>query len=380
MDCTHYDGLLEYNVHNLYGITEANATMLALQNILGKRSVVISRSTFPGSGRHGGHWLGDNNSNWGDMYYSIPGLLNFQMFGVPLVGADICGFGGSTTEELCGRWMQLGSFYPFARNHNSQGSPSQEAFVWPSVAATSRTTLLIRYSLLPYLYTLFYQAHVNGSTVARPLFFEFTDDPSTASLDKQFLLGPGLLITPVLTEGATTVSGYFPKALWYDYYTHAAETDGTAQTKTLSAPRTKIPLHIRGGTIIPTQEPELTTTDSRKNPLGLLVALSSFGTASGSLYYDDGESIDVGNDYTLYTFSASNQGRTGSVRGAVLNLWSGTANLVFNTVNVMGVAQGPSSASLNGKNVQFKYDTNTKELSFTGLGQPLSQSFSLTWQ
>jgi len=324
--------------------------------------------------------LGDNNSNWGDLYYSIPGLLNFQMFGVPLVGADICGFGGASNEELCARWMQLGSFYPFARNHNGIGNPSQEAYVWPAVATTSRTTLLIRYSLLPYIYTLFYQANVNGSTVARPLFFEFTDDPATASLDKQFLIGSGLLVTPVLTQGATTVSGYFPKALWYDWYTHSAETDGTAQTKTLSAPLTKIPLHIRGGTIIPTQEPALTTAASRKNPLGLLVALSASGTASGSLYIDDGESLNVGNAYTWYSFSGSNQGSSGVVRGAVSNVWSGTGNLVFNTVNVLGVAQGPSSASLNGKSVQFKYDATIKELSFTGLGQPLSQSFSLTWQ
>jgi len=79
-----------------------------------------------------------------------------NIFGIPFVGADICGFAGDTTEELCARWMALGSFYPYSRNHNIEGAKSQEPYLWETVAEASRRNLKIRYTLLPYYYTLFY--------------------------------------------------------------------------------------------------------------------------------------------------------------------------------------------------------------------------------
>lgn len=95
------------------------------------------------------------------------------MYGVPFMGSDICGFGNDATEELCNRWMQLGAFYPFSRNHNTIGAKEQDP---PSfgdrLVESSRQALNIRYSLLPYLYTLFYHSQTKGDTVARPLFFE----------------------------------------------------------------------------------------------------------------------------------------------------------------------------------------------------------------
>ncbi|KAM6137726.1 sucrase-isomaltase, intestinal-like [Pterocles gutturalis] len=218
----------------------------AVQQATGKRAFVLSRSTFVGSGKHGGHWLGDNLSQWKDMHQSIIGILEFNLFGIPYVGADICGFSYNTTYELCLRWMQLGSFYPFARNHNEEGN-----------------------------------------------------------------------------KGARSVDVYFPEASWFDYYTgRKLPSTWKKNYATVAAPLSKIPLFIRGGYILPEQAPATTTTksahqfvltllnvlvNSRLNPFGLIIALDEQGEASGSLFWDDGDSIDTieNENYFLakYTYS-----------------------------------------------------------------------------
>lgn len=105
-----------------------------------------------------------------------------------MVGPDTCGFNGNTDEELCNRWMQLSAFFPFYRNHNVLAAIPQEAYRWSSVAEASRVAMKIRYSLLPYWYTLFYKASKTGDPTIRALFYEFPDDSSLADADHQFMV------------------------------------------------------------------------------------------------------------------------------------------------------------------------------------------------
>ena len=304
-NATHSDGTQEYDVHNLFGHQILNATYHALLAIAPtKRPFIIGRSTFAGSGTVAGHWGGDNFSLWAYMYFSIPQALSFSLFGIPMFGVDTCGFQGNADEELCNRWMQLSAFFPFYRNHNVLSATSQEAYVWASVADATKTAMAIRFNLLPYMYTLFYRANTVGETVMRALAWEFPNDPSLANADRQFFLGPAILVTPVLVQGATSVQGVFPGVggsageVYYDWYTQELVDAAPRQNMTIDAPLGHIPVYVRGGYVIATQEAKMTTREARASNWSLLVALNQEGTASGAVYIDDGESVKP--NATLY--------------------------------------------------------------------------------
>lgn len=128
MDATHANGFTQLDTHNYYGTQMVKATHEYFQ-MADKRTFIIERSSFAGMGKYGSRWLGDNESRPSHMALSVTGIMLMNVFGIPLAGADICGFGGSTTPELCARWHVVGAFYPFSRNHNAIGQASQEPYV-----------------------------------------------------------------------------------------------------------------------------------------------------------------------------------------------------------------------------------------------------------
>jgi alpha-glucosidase len=347
-NATHANGVQEYDVHNIWGHQIINATYQGLLEVFpGKRPFIIGRSTFAGSGKWAGHWGGDNMSRWAYMFFSIPQALSFSLFGIPMFGVDTCGFNGNTDAELCSRWMQLSAFFPFYRNHNVLSAIPQEPYRWDSVASASRTAMNIRYTLLPYIYTLFHQAHTTGSTVMRALAWEFPNEPQLAGVDTQFLLGPNLLVTPVLEPQVDSVLGVF----------------------------------IRGSAVLPTQEPGYTTTESRKNPWGLIVALSDDGEASGSLYVDDGESLEPTETLDV-AFSVKKGKLMAKVKGSFKD-----TNALGN-VTIMGVVGGVGQVKLNGETVgadKVKYNSATSVLKLSGLndltkGGAWQGDWTLCWQ
>ncbi|CAF1261434.1 unnamed protein product, partial [Rotaria sordida] len=299
-----------YDIHNLYGWSETRATWNALQLAINKRSLILSRSTFVGSGQWSSHWFGDNEATWHEMKRSLIMMIEFNWFGIPLSGADICGFDKLPSEEMCIRWMQLGAFYPFSRNHNNRKAFEQDPASWPASAVSIMISALrIRYTLLPYYYTLFYKAHTQGSTVIRPLFHEFPTDKTTLDIYLQFLIGPYIMIAPVTDDGARQVRLYIPSLHWYDYYTGSL-IQAQQQFVIIEAPLETIPILLRGGAILPTQGYALNTKYSRTKPFGLIIVLNANGQAEGDLFYDDGESLDTIDSesyyYASFTWSSDN--------------------------------------------------------------------------
>lgn len=369
----------EYDTHSLYAHLENQVTRVALDKILKKRSLIVTRSSWAGTGHVAGKWLGDNESKWRDMFLSISGMLSMNLFGIPYIGADICGFMGNTTEELCTRWYQIGAFYPFSRNHNEINASPQEPWVFgDQFVRRARSILNHRYALLPYYYTLFYHAHISGGTVIKSLPFEFNKDQSRDInfLDRQFMVGSALLISPVLDNGARQVNAYFPEGDWYDYFT-GIEVEGTGRWHTLPAPIDHIPVHIRGGYIVPRQAPALTTRDARKNPFNILVALNSALNAKGDLYLDDGESLDsvTAKKYTLIEFEAT----SGKLTSRHIHQEYDVSSSFVDIVRIMG-AQNVCNVFVNGKETRkFRYDPETQLLEIYEQELYLHNKFEITW-
>ncbi|KAK3096704.1 hypothetical protein FSP39_002561 [Pinctada imbricata] len=373
-----------YDVHSLYGWSQSGPTLNAMREATGKRSMVLSRSTFPGSGRYAGHWLGDNDSSWPDLRHSIIGMLEFSLFGIPYIGADICGFMLDTTEELCTRWMQLGAFYPFSRNHNGINVVDQDpGALGERVANASREALETRYWLLPYLYTLFHHAHTEGTTVARPLHHEFPNDTYILGIDQQFLWGSSLLVSPILSQGQNALHFYLPRGIWYDFYTNAV-THGPSNQSMSVTMETPLQLHVRGGSILTLQEPALNTTYSRRNPMKIRVFLDKAdtegGTAKGDLFWDDGESIDTyeNGNYFLGSLKAVRNMFRYDVEGKR----ELTGDITISSVEINGVNTNVSSYFFEGKplqDVDWEYNADKKILMFKNLSFPLGEPFVVHW-
>ncbi|XP_029441992.1 LOW QUALITY PROTEIN: maltase-glucoamylase, intestinal-like, partial [Rhinatrema bivittatum] len=376
-----------YDVHNLYGWSHTKPTYDALLNVTGERGVIITRSTYPSSGKWAGHWLGDNTSAWDQLFKSIIGMLEFSLFGISYTGADICGFFKDTTYELCARWMQLGAFYPFSRNHNGKGSMRQDPVAFDEEFKNiSRSVLNTRYTLIPYLYTLMFEAHAHGSTVVRPLLHEFVEDRETWDVYKQFLWGPALLISPVLAEGERHVNAYIPMARWFDYYT-GKDIGVRGEWHNFSAPLDHINLHVRGGYIIPWQEPANTTYYSRQNFMGLTVAMDDNGAAQGQLFWDDGVTIDSYEKglYFLASFNASQKTLENNI---IHNNYVSTLNsFKIGYIKITGIGNAAITSvtlHLNGTEhtiTQFESSTNqVLNINLTDKDVSLNKTMKVIWQ
>jgi alpha-glucosidase len=231
--------------------------------------------------------MGDNQSWWEHLEVSLPMLCNMGLSGVAFVGCDIGGFAGNATAELFARWMQMGMLYPLMRAHSALKTEQHEPWVFgEQTERICREYIELRYRLLPYFYTLFWEAATTGAPILRPLLYHYSHDHQTYQISDQALLGASLLAAPVCRPGVAYRAVYLPEGTWYDWWT-GDRYDGPTHILA-AAPLERMPLYVKAGAIIPMQ-PVMQFVDQR--PIDELRLRIWSGTGELTLYEDDGHSF-----------------------------------------------------------------------------------------
>ena len=291
-DCVRHDwegnGSNHAQAHNVYGLQMARATADGLAALRpGRRTFVITRSAWAGLQRYAMNWMGDNVSTWEHLRLSIPMMANLGLCGLAFTGPDCGGFAGDCQPELLTRWIQLGVFTPFFRNHSALGTADQEPWVHGEpYQSINRRYIELRYHLLPYFYTTFWQCAQSGMPMLRPLFVHWQEDERTHSLDDEFMFGDALLIAPIGRPGDNQRPVYLPAGVWYDWWTGQRYTG--AHTVEVQAPLDHLPIFARAGSVVPAW-PVMQYTGER--PIDRLTLHVFPGEGQSVLYEDDGETL-----------------------------------------------------------------------------------------
>ncbi|BHF62802.1 hypothetical protein SprV_0200578800 [Sparganum proliferum] len=292
-------------VHNIFGLLVHRATWQGVLRRSGgkERPFVLTRAFFAGSQRSSAVWTGDNKASWDHLQITVPMLLSLSITGITFCGADVGGFFGNPSDELLVRWYQAAAFQPFFRSHAHMDTKRREPWLVdnPDNLKHIRDALRLRYSLLPYWYTLFARSEFDAQPPMAPLMFHFPTDSTTFSIDNEHMVGEALLVHPVVHEGAMSVDVYLPRGTWYLHNEWKAYKGG----KSISLPVDlgSIPVFHRGGFIVPKKARTRRSSGlMAHDPYTLVISLDPefSNNATGYLYLDDFHSVDVSTSARFY--------------------------------------------------------------------------------
>ena len=288
--------LRHYDVHDLYGALMTRASSEGLRKLLPHRFLLFSRSSYIGAGRYGGIWTGDNTSKWEHLLLNVRHMPSLNMCGFLYSGADTGGFMGNCDRELLLRWLAFSVFTPLMRNHAGKFTKDQEAYRFEG-PEDFRSILTLRYRLLPYLYSEFMKASLEGDMFMKPLSFVY-EDPTVVPIEDQLMVGDSLMIAPVVTQGATGRRVYLPEPMtmvrWDgDTFTCEAMDRGWRE---ISVPLGQVVFFIPEGKLLPVGKAITNTAQYDTEDLTLLGTGNSY-----RLYTDDGltHHCDLQNIVTL---------------------------------------------------------------------------------
>ncbi|MDL2144320.1 glycoside hydrolase family 31 protein [Flavobacterium tructae] len=248
-----YDGnpCSHRKAHNIYGTQMARATYHGVKRFAyPKRPFVITRSAYSGAQRYTSSWTGDNVATWEHLWIANIQVQRMSISGMGFTGSDIGGFAEQPTGELYARWIQLGVFHPFCRTHSSGDHGNQEPWAFDEeVINITRKFVSLRYQLLPYLYTMFWQYIEEGVPMLKPLVYYDQEDTQTHYRNDEFIFGNQILVCPILEPNAVGRRMYIPRGEWYNYWTNEFATGG--REVWIDTKFDEIPVFVKAGAVIP---------------------------------------------------------------------------------------------------------------------------------
>lgn len=309
----YYDGP-KARVHNIFSLMNTKLYHeITLAHNPDKRPFILTRTGTAGIQKYNvSIWSGDVFSDYRTFAAHIPEALNTTMSGIPLWTSDAGGFMSSTSNSadnrniykndvaahaaLYERWLQFAAFCPIMRVHHAgQSSP----FVFGDMLTNSIAHYVrLRYRLLPYIYSYSFLTHRTGEPLMRALVFDYTDDENVYDIRDEYLFGKELLVAPVTEERATERTAYFPEGEWYDW-DYGYRYEGR-KSYTVYAPQNRIPLFVKGGSIIPMADQVCRTKDMSRKKINLVIYPKD--TCSFTLFADDGISYAFENGHFTETF------------------------------------------------------------------------------
>lgn len=286
--------------HNVYGMLMNRSGYEACRRLNpDKRPFILSRSGWAGMQRYSWCWTGDVDTSWQAMRQTIATVLGLGLSGQPYSGPDTGGFTGHPSTELYIRWFQLDSFLPVFRTHCAFNLPRREPWEFGAQALEIlHEQLVLRYALMPYWYTLAWQASLTGEPLVRPLWWQEPGNRALWEIDDEFMVGNALLIAPVLEDGQRKRTVTLPSGQWYDLWGNEVH-DGNDEIE-LETPLERIPVLVRAGSITPTVKSGIITLH--------IYHPGKTGSAGGIIYSDAGDGYGP---YRVDTFRLEEIGVTG---------------------------------------------------------------------
>ena len=300
MNALTYNNIL-YNNKPLISVYQARQTYNYLKNI-NKRPFILTRANSFGIGKYSFHWLGDNFSLNNYIEYSIAGIFNYNIFGIPFTGADICGFNKNANGILCARWYNIGAFYPFSRNHNSKKYSDQYPWTFgEKFEKIIKKDIQYRYSLLRYYYSQLFLISLNEKgSFFKPVMFEYPNDMySYEDVESKVMIGDAFLICVFIDNEENDKEFILPNSHFNLYpsgqnvLNYSSENSLRLRRKKLSGKLSELHIFLRGGYIIPMQDTFkkyiLNSYYLRKEKINLIINPDNEGNSKGVIFYDNDE-------------------------------------------------------------------------------------------